>query len=324
MINKKIFTLLLISCLFSSAKVGTAVYRWAEIESGARAIGMAGSQVASGYGISSLPYNPASISFIESNQIYAAKSSYLAGTSHNTLAFATALTPSDFLGVHLFYFDSGNMMETTELNPTGTGQNFKFTGLLLRLSYAKHLTDRLKLGGTFKYFNEQTTSADLSMSSVAFDIGSSFDTGIYGMTLGMCISNLGPDARYMGTGLDLPDDQDIQNKTDYFPIPLTFRVGLMNHIISSDSSSPVVMDDHRLSASIDAINPLDYDLNGSFGLEYAWNEMVFARFGSHLNHDTAGISFGFGLTYNKISLDFGYADYAILENTWQAGLSFEF
>ena len=105
---------------------------------------------------------------------------------------------------------------------------------------------------------------------------------------------------------------------------LTFRVGLMNHIISSDSSSPVVMDDHRLSASIDAINPLDYDLNGSFGLEYAWNEMVFARFGSHLNHDTAGISFGFGLTYNKISLDFGYADYAILENTWQAGLSFEF
>ena len=75
------------------------------------------------------------------------------------------------------------------------------------------------------------------MSSVAFDIGSSFDTGIFGMTLGMCISNLGPDARYMGTGIDLPDDQDIQNKTDYFPIPLTFRVGLMNHIISSDSSS---------------------------------------------------------------------------------------
>ena len=64
MINKKIFFLILLSTtILASSKVGTAVYRWAEIETGARAIGMAGSQVASGSGIS-IAYNPASLGLL--------------------------------------------------------------------------------------------------------------------------------------------------------------------------------------------------------------------------------------------------------------------
>ena len=108
MMNKKIFfTLLLISALLSNVKVGTAVYRWAEIETGARAIGMAGSQVASGNGVYAIPYNPASLGFIDEQEIYVSKSSYLAGSSHNTIAFGMAMTPSDYVGMHLYYFDSG-------------------------------------------------------------------------------------------------------------------------------------------------------------------------------------------------------------------------
>ena len=163
------------------------------------------------------------------------------------------------------------------------------------------------------------------MISVAFDIGSSFDTFLnFGMVLGMCISNLGPDARYSGVGLDVQEEDDQQNKTDYFPIPLTFRVGIMNNIIGSDEKSPYMMPGHRLTFLWMQSIPLDYKLNGSFGMEYAWKEMVFARFGSHLNHDTAGISAGFGIMYNNFAIDFGWADYAILENTWQLGLSFDF
>ena len=42
------------------------------------------------------------------------------------------------------------MQETTEVDGGFTGQTFKFKGLLTRLTYAKQITDRLKLGGTFK------------------------------------------------------------------------------------------------------------------------------------------------------------------------------
>ena len=325
MINKKIFSILiLIATIFSTPKVGTAVYRWAEIETGARAVGMAGSQVASGNGVYAIPYNPANLGFVNGSEIYVSKAGYLAGTSHNTLAYGQQVTPSDYVGVHLYYFDSGEMQETTEIDGGVTGQGFKFLGFVTRLTYTKQLTDRLKLGGNFKYIYEETTSADLSMSSVAFDIGSNFDTGIYGMVLGMCISNLGPDARYEGGGLDSPGEDEQQKKTDSFPIPLTFRVGLMNNIVGSDEKSAIVIPNHRLTVSMDAINPLDYDLGGSLGMEYAWNELFFVRGGYHLNHDTAGLTAGFGVLYNGIALDFGWADYAILENTWQLGLSFSY
>ena len=74
------------------------------------------------------------------------------------------------------------------------------------------MTDRLNLGATFKVLNESVTSGDLSMTGVGFDIGSNFDTGIYGMVLGMCISNFGPEARYMGDGLDVPGLMKVNHK----------------------------------------------------------------------------------------------------------------
>ena len=64
MISRKLLFIFLLLTFAYSDKVGTAIFRWAEIETGTRAIGMAGSQVASGNDISALPYNPASICFI--------------------------------------------------------------------------------------------------------------------------------------------------------------------------------------------------------------------------------------------------------------------
>ena len=322
-IKKILLTLTFFSLIFCGGKVGTSIFRWAEIETGTRAVSMAGSQAASGNGVYAIPYNPASLGFIEKSQVFISKASYLAGTSHNTIAYGTKITPSDYFGVHLYYFDSGSMNETNEDGPTG--QTFKYKGLAARIAYARQMTDRLKLGANIKFLRESSSSADLSMSSMAFDIGSNFNTGIYGMVLGMCISNFGPEGRYSGTGLDITDEdtEDTQKKTDYFPMPLTFRVGLKNDIIGSDDSF-IEMPIHRLTVSMDAINPLDYDLYGSMGLEYAWNEMVFARSGMHLGHDTAGFTFGAGILYKNISLDFAYADYSILESTWQFGLNLKF
>ena len=236
MIAKKILLITtLVSFIFCEDNAGTAIFRWAEIETGTRAVGMAGSQVASGNSVSAIPYNPASLGFVEKSQIFVSKASYLAGISHNTIAYGTKVSPSDFVGVHLYYLDSGNMPEADEDGLTG--QNFKFTGLALRVAYAKQMTDRLKLGGTLKFLRESTTSADLTMSSVGFDIGSNFDTGIFGMTLGMCISGFGPEGRYIGDGLDIidGDTEDTQMETQYFPMPLTFRVGLKNDVWTQSS-----------------------------------------------------------------------------------------
>ena len=324
MISRKLlFIFLLLTFAYSGAKVGTAIFRWAEIETGTRAIAMAGSQVASGNDISALPYNPASICLINKNELFTSSSNYLAGTKHYTMAYGTKVTSSDYVGLHLFIFDSGDMPEAVAIEgqESLTGKMFKFQGLAARLSYGRQMTDRLNLGATFKVLNESVTSGDLGMTGVGFDIGSNFDTGIYGMMLGMCISNFGPEARYMGDGLDVPasdegDSQDEQKKTEYHPMPLTFRVGLQNNVYDDGT--------HKVSISADAINPLDYDLYGTFGAEYSFSNMAFARFGSHLGHDTAGISFGGGVNYRNFTIDFAWSDYGILESHTQFGLGYKF
>ena len=150
MITRKILLMLtFLTFIFCGGKVGTSIFRWAEIETGTRAVGMAGSQVASGNGVYAIPYNPANLGFVEKSQIFVSKADYLAGTSHNTIAYGTKVSPSDYVGVHLYYFDSGSMDETNEEGPTG--QTFKYTGLAARIAYARQMTDRLKLGANFKF-----------------------------------------------------------------------------------------------------------------------------------------------------------------------------
>ncbi len=325
-----LLTLTFISLIFSFDKAGTAIFRWGEIETGTRALGMAGSQVASGHGVSAMPYNPANIGSIQKSEVFISKAAYLANTSHNTIAYATKISPSDYLGFHLYYFDSGSMNETSAELGGETGQKFKYLGLMLRTAYAKQLTDRLTLGVTVKLIRENTTSADLSATSYAFDVGSNFNTGLFwGTVLGMSITNVGPDARYKGAGLDIPaeeegDPSQEQRKTLYFPIPLTFRLGIENDILGSDEGAIFKSSSHNLSISADVINPRDYKAYGSIATEYAWNNVAFVRLGTHLNHSTAGFSAGAGLLYKNISLDFAYADFSELLSTWQFGIGYNF
>ena len=98
-------------------KVATCAANWLKIESGVKGISMGGSQVASGSGISGIFYNPASIAFTKSSEVYYSKSYYLAGISHNTLGYVTKISPSDYLGLYLFYLDSGEMTVVTSISP---------------------------------------------------------------------------------------------------------------------------------------------------------------------------------------------------------------
>ena len=300
-------------------KVATSAANWLKIESGTRGISMGGSQVASGRGLSGAYYNPASIAFIAGSEAYFSKSAYIAGITHNTLGYGTKLTPTDYFGLHLFYLDSGEMEVTTVPSPDGTGEYFRVLDISLRLIYGKQLTDRLRVGGAIKYIREQIYT--MHMQSFVFDLGSNFNTGIYGIILGMSISNFGPDVRFIGDGLNVPvpDSTDISGMlskiTKEFSVPLIFRLGVQKDIMGNES---------RLTVSADAINPIDYTLYGSVGVEYAWRDMAFFRGGTHMFHDTAGLSLGGGVRWKIIAVDYAYVNYGILEETHQFGISLEF
>tara|TARA_Y100000588_G_C14161408_1_gene884994 strand:- start:16 stop:1041 length:1026 start_codon:yes stop_codon:yes gene_type:complete len=312
-------------------KVGTCAGNWLKLETGARAIGMGGAHVAAGDGIYAAPYNPASIGFVKGSDTYFSNTQYVAGITFNVLGYAKELTPggTDFVGLHLFYMDSGEMLVTDMNNSDGYGEYFKVTGFSLRGIYTKMLTDRLKVGIALKYIRESIYTT--YMQTFVLDIGSNFDTGIYGMILGMSVSNFGPEVQFNGEGLQItvPEEQDVNERleriTKKFPLPLTFRLGVKNDIIGPNPESSFFnIPGSRLTVSLDGINAMDYTVYGSFGMEYAWKEMFFARFGTHMGHDTAGLSLGGGLKYRGINIDYAYVDYGVLDITHQFGIGLQF
>ena len=305
-------------------KVATSAANWLKIESGARSIGMGGSQVASGIGVSAIPYNPSSITYLNKDkEVYYSKVNYLAGITHNTIAYGQKVTFSDYIGVHLFYLDSGPIGVTTLWEPDGTGEDYHVTNYALRLVYARLLTDRLRIGGSIKYIREEIYT--MSMQSFLADIGSNFDTGISGIMLGMSVSNFGPDVQFHGKGLEVqvPDtisvNETLIQSTKEFPVPLVFRLGIKKDILGAEEDAV-----HRLIASIDGINPIDYILYWSIGTEYSWRDIGFFRAGTHIGHDTAGLSLGGGLKWSMLAVDYAYVNYGVLEETHQFGISLEF
>ena len=305
-------------------KVATSAANWLKIESGARSIAMGGSQVASGIGVSAIPYNPSCITYLNNDkEVYYSKVDYLAGITHNTIAYGQKMTFSDYIGVHLFYLDSGPIGVTTLWEPDGTGEDYHVTNYALRLVYARLLTDRLRIGGSIKYIREEIYT--MSMQSFLADIGSNFDTGISGIMLGMSVSNFGPSVQFHGKGLEVqvPDtisiDKTLIQSTRKFPVPLVFRLGIKKDIFGAGEDAV-----HRLTASIDGINPIDYILYWSMGTEYSWRDIGFFRAGTHIGHDTAGLSLGGGLKWNIFAVDYAYVNYGILEETHQFGISLEF
>ncbi len=313
------------------SKVGTAAGNWLKLGADVRAMAMGGAGVATGRGVSAIPSNPAAIAFLNNSQVYFSKVNYFAGISQLVFAGGTKLGRSDFLALNLFYLGSGEIERTTEDQPNGTGTFYNTASLSLRTSYARRLTDRLKVGISLNYINDRYD--DVIMNTFAFDIGSNFVTGIYGFVLGMAISNFGPEITYYGSGLEtdvsLVEDASgkLKKVTRSFPIPLSFRLGVTNELMGPNS---IFLKDptHRISMTFEGVNPLDYLVSGNMGLEYSWRDIAFIRAGSYLGHDTGRFSTGAGYRYRAdmfiIAVDYAFVNYGILESTHHFSIGIDF
>ena len=110
-------------------KVATCAANWLKLETGTRAIGMGGAYAASGQGISGVPYNPASVAFIDNQEAFLSQTKYVAGINYNVIGYGRNMSGTDFIGLHIFALDSGPMDITTLDDPEGTGEQFKVTGV---------------------------------------------------------------------------------------------------------------------------------------------------------------------------------------------------
>ncbi len=307
----------------SVSNVGTTAAPFLEIGIGARAVGMGGAFVATANDASALHWNPAGMARLSQVEVMFVHTDWLCGLDFDFAGAVLPLGRWGSIGASVTALSMSDMPVRTVEMPQGTGENFSAGDLALALSYGISLTDRFSIGFTGKYIYQSIWKE--SACGVALDIGTLFTTGFRGMRIGASLRNFGTDMRMQGDDLLIfhdPDPKKLGNndrifadlKTDSWPLPLTFQVG----VAMEAWNSPL----HRLTLASDAVHPTDNTESLHLGCEYAFREMFFLRAGYNnlfLRDGEEGLTLGTGVAvrlmgHRAIRVDYAYADFGRLEN----------
>jgi hypothetical protein len=324
---KNILVLLLIPCLSLFAqnelsKVGTSMGQFLKLGAGAQGTALGDAYTAMTKDITALYWNPAGIQKIGKRTLGIARTNLFAGITYDFLGVAMPVNSNTTIGLSVLYLNSGDIEMTTIAEPEGTGTTFTAASTALGITVARRLTDRFDLGITIKYISERLFRE--KASTIAFDIGSQFDTGIYGMKLGMCLANFGGKMKLDGPDLSMDKTNDETGitydggarwKTVDWPIPLVFRLGVSDELVGPQGAL-MKSTRHRFTASIEANDPTDFYLRYNYGMEYEWNKIIALRVGYKANYDEADFTAGVGIDFSKIGLnarlDYAFNNYGIL------------
>jgi hypothetical protein len=313
--------------------VGTNAAAFLEIGVGGRAMAMGGAYGAVANDVSALYWNPAGIAWTERMQCELMHNDWLVGTNYE---FAGLLLPVPALrstfGISYITLDYGEEPVRTVERPEGNGETFTGRDIAVALSYGIAFTDRFSFGITGKYISERIWSE--VGTAAAIDVGIFYNTMVKGLRLGACVNNFGTKMELRGRrlrtvvdpdpGVDNYDRVPVNYKTDLFPIPLLFRVGV--------SYEKKLGPFGQLLLAMDVNHPSNATESVNLGLEYGFANMFYLRGGyaSLFERDAAnGLTLGGGVSFNNrrglgVRVDYAWNDWGVLDHTqrFSLGLSF--
>jgi hypothetical protein len=334
---KRMSCLLLTLCIPLAAlgqfsRVGTSAAQFLKFPADARTAALGGATAGMYGDVTAMHWNPGGIASIRGLSAYFSHASLYADISYNYAGVVFGLSEGSSLGVGAFYLDSGEMEQTTIDHPDGTGAFFKVRNYCFNLTYARYMTDWLMAGVSVKYVREDVWHE--SAQAVAVDIGSVLETGFYGVRFGISIANFGTDMQMTGDDLkySYTNGQNTIERgtaltTDTWPLPVTIRAGMSLDILGG-SNQIFESETHRVTVMAAYNEPNDTDPRGNYGLEYCWDNTLFARGGYYQNYDAARFSFGIGLKFDVsgfgFKVDYAFVDYRSLDAVNMFALGIEF
>jgi len=290
-------------------KVGGAGSGFLKIGIGARGAAMGGAHGALVNDLSAIHWNPAGVAQVNGVSAYASTSPYFADFAQNFAAMSYAINDQFVIAGHFNTFGATGIPITTLLDDQGTGATYDIADMSFGVTFAGYLTEQFAFGITSKFV--RNAFATLGATNVAFDVGTQYDTELYGLKIGFSIHNLGGQMQYTGSDLATTDEIiigdfrapiDAEYLTYPYSMPLTFRAGVGAEVWRDDV--------HALSAEADFITFADTPEQAAFGAEYAYDDLFFLRTGYLLNHDQLGFSWGVGFNYATGNFDAGL-DYSM-------------
>ena len=326
------FGLILFQFTFSQSKVGSSAAPFLGINVGPSTVAMSGAITSYAIDASVLYINPGAISRLDHSQVLLSKTDWILDTQINFISAVIRLDPSHSIGFFINHLDYGQEEITDLQNQDGTGLYWSASDIVSGGAYAQNLTDRFSFGGTLKYIHQRIHNENAS--SVAVDAGLLYTTSNKKFNIGMSVSNWGSDMSMDGKDLykkiDLDPSHEGHNetlvakmKTDDWPLPLFFRVGLSSDIVSSQA--------FKLTVASDAFIPSDDVETLQFGIESSFLNRVFLR-GGYKNIGNPDSEEGFTLGVGAKTFTSGMSlgvDYSIQEFGYfgiisHLGISIEF
>ena len=318
----------------STTKVATTAAQFLKIGAGARPIAMGGAYSAMVGDINSIYWNPAGISRIYGGEVTFNHANWLADMKYDFFAATYDISGLGTLGASVVSFNVPEDIVRTYKNPEGDGRVFDAGAIAIGLVYAQNLTDRFSIGIAAKIVREWIWNE--SSLGMAVDIGTLYITPFNDLKIGASISNFGTQMRLEGRELTflenmptITDDGVVNNiesqfSAKYYEMPLTFRVGLAMDVLQHDII--------RATVAVDAVHPNDNSEYLNFGLECAYDEMLFVRAGYKtlfMQDAEGGLTVGGGIRLNiggssYVKIDYALADYNRLKQVHFISLSVKY
>ena len=330
--------------------VGTRGAEWLNIGIGARQQGMGTASIASSEGPSAIFWNPANLAGREGISAFASHMR-LYGNSGITMIAGAVTLPlgAGAVAIGAQQFSSGEMERTTERAPFGgdpvAGGNFSYSGLAVTGQYARAITDRFNAAVGVRFVQEGIDVARNNFTGI--DFSTRFRTGLYGLSVGGTVQNIGTTGRMSGAGVNRSirvardnglatgNDIAVQYNTREVDMPTTFRLGVQSSLLGDAEALFGQNERHMLVAEAAFTDPLDGSTKPAVGVEYSFKRFASLRAGKRwMNEQNApwgfadGLAFGGGvrvpLAGKRLNLDYAFVNMGELQNNQVISLDIEF
>jgi hypothetical protein len=318
-----------------------------DIGVGARAQSLGGAFVAGATDVSALYWNTAGIARVDGFSAHFSQASLYGdlGIDHSFIGVVLPLG-LHHLGLSLNYLSSGDMPWTSEEYPnSGFGGDFdpirgdfSWTATAVGLHYGRLITDRLAAGVALKMVSEGIPGA--SAEFLGFDVGTQFETGLFGVTIGAALRNVGTEGRVTGRELNrrvntagsrtqlIPANRiiEIESVARSHALPTAFQFSVMSELLGRPQAVLGPSPTHGLRVMMDLSEASNTDLQTAFGVEYSFHDLAFVRAGkrwlneAQISHDllrNASIGGGIQLPVGglgRVALDYAFTAMGDLSN----------
>jgi hypothetical protein len=287
-------------------KGGRTALQFLKIGVGARQAAMGEASIAWVRDVNSIYWNPAATSGIESMEASFSYTRWLADLDYVAGAIGARWRRVGTFTLAVASLDYGQIPEAV-VGSGGegrTGNTFSGGDLMVGAAFSREFTDRLAIGIGVKWIRESLF--EYSVSTVAYDVGSTYDLGWRGVRLSMAAQNFGGAVKWLG---------DASDRVEGYDLPLVFRIGMSTNLLGGSDSFFDAGPDHRIVVAAEAINTNDYSERLNLGAEYWFSNFMALRAGYRFNNDTGRWTVGAGLHPSVASLGLRI-DYAYMSHEY--------